>query len=43
MYNKNGQVMDACDREKWRKVVKSMTKRNPVNSVDGEETGSKLN
>jgi len=39
---KNGLVMkDACDREKWREV-KSMTIRNPTNSVNGEETGSKL-
>jgi len=29
--------------DKWREVVKSMTIQNPANSVDGEETGSKLN
>jgi len=42
--HKNGLVMkDACDRDKWREVMKSMTIRNPANSVNGEETGSKLN
>jgi len=42
--HKNGLVMEnACDRDKWREVVKSMTIRNLANSVDGEETGSKLN
>jgi len=42
--HKNELVMkDTCDRDKWRKVVKSMTIRNPDNSVKGEETGSKLN
>jgi len=38
---KSGLVMkDAW--EKWTEVVKSMTIRNPANSVNGEETGSKL-
>jgi len=42
--HKNGLVMkDACDRDKWREMVKSMTIRNPANSVNGKETGSKLN
>jgi len=42
--HKNELVMkDACDRDKWRKVMKSMTIRNPANSVNGVETGSKLN
>jgi len=41
--HKNGLVMkDVCDRDKWGEVVKSMTIRNPVNSVNGEETGLKL-
>jgi len=41
--NKNGLVMeDAYNREKWQ-VVKSITIRNPANSVNGEEAGSKLN
>jgi len=41
--NKSRLVMeDAYNRDKWREVVKSMTIRNPENSVDGEETGSKL-
>jgi len=31
------------DWDKWQKVVKSMIIRNPANSVDGKETGSKLN
>ena len=31
---------DACDRTKWRGMVKTMTIRNPANSVDGENTGS---
>jgi len=34
---------DVYNRDKWRKVVKSMTMRNPANSVDGKETESKLN
>ena len=29
---------DACDRTKWRGVVKTMTIRNPANSVDGDNT-----
>ena len=37
---KNGlEKEDACDRTKWRGVVKTMTIRNPADSVD--ETGSK--
>jgi len=40
---KNGLVMKhECDREKCREVVKSMAIRNPANSVNGEEIGSKL-
>ena len=40
---KNGLVKkDACDRTKWRGVVKTMTIRNPANSVDGENTGSNM-
>jgi len=40
----NGLVMkDVYDRDKWREVVKLMTVQNPTNSVNGEETGSKLN
>ena len=38
---KNGLVKeDACDRTKWRGVVKTMTIRNPANSVD--KTGSNM-
>ena len=33
---------DACDRTKWRVIVKTMTIRNPANSVDGENTGSNM-
>ena len=33
---------DACNRTKWRGVVKTMTIRNPVNSVDGDNTGSNM-
>ena len=37
----NGLVKeDACDRKKWRGVVKTMTIRNPANSVDWDNTGS---
>ena len=40
---KNGLVKeDACDRTKWRGVVKTMTIRNPANSVDGDNTGSNM-
>ena len=40
---KNGLVKeDACDLTKWRGVVKRMTIRNPVNSVDGDNTGSNM-
>jgi len=39
MHNDGLVMKDACDRDKWREMVKSM---NPANSVDGEETGSKL-
>ena len=39
---KNGLMKkDACDRTKWRGVVKTMTIRYPVNSVDGDTTRSK--
>ena len=38
---KNGLMKeDACDRTKWRGVVKTMTIRNPANSVDN--TGSNM-
>ena len=33
---------DACDRTKRRGVVKTLTIRNPANSVDGNNTGSNL-
>ena len=33
---------DACDRTKWRGVVKTMTIQNPANSVDGDITGSNM-
>ena len=33
---------DGCDRTKWRGMVKTMTIRNPANSVDGENTGSNM-
>ena len=33
---------DACDRTKWRSVVKTMTIRNPANSVDRYNTGSNM-
>ena len=33
---------DACDRTKWRGVVKTMTIRNPANSVDWDNTGSNM-
>ena len=33
---------DACDRTKWRGMVKIITIRNPANSVDGENTGSNM-
>ena len=33
---------DACDRTKWRGVVKKMTKGNPANSVDRNNTGSNM-
>ena len=37
---KNGLVKeDACNQTKWRGVVKTMTIRNPANSVDGDNTG----
>ena len=40
---KNGLVKeDACDRAKWRGAVKTMIIRNQVNSVDGDNTGSKM-
>ena len=38
---KNGLVKeDACDRTKWRGVVKTLTIQNPANSVD--KTGSNM-
>ena len=40
---KNGLVKEhACDRTKWRGVVKTMTIRNPANFVDGDNTGSNM-
>ena len=33
---------DACDRTKWRGMAKTMTIRNPANSVDGDNTGSNM-
>ena len=40
---KNGLVKeDACDRTKWRGVIKTITIRNPANSVDGDNTGSNM-
>ena len=40
---KNGLVKEnACDRTKWRGVVKTMTIRNPANSIDGDNTGSNM-
>ena len=40
---KNGLLKeDACDRTKWRGVKKTMTIRNPANSVDGDNTGSNM-
>ena len=38
---KNGLVKeDACNRTKWRGLVKTISIRNPANSVDGDSTGS---
>ena len=31
---------DACDQTNWQGVVKTMTIRNPANSVEGDNTGS---
>ena len=31
-----------CDRTKWRSVVKTMTIRNPANSIDRDNTGSNM-
>ena len=40
---KNGQVKeDACDRAKWRGMVKTITIRNLANSVNGNNTGSNM-
>ena len=40
---KNGLVKeDACNRTKWRGVVKTMTIRYPANSVEGDNTGSNM-
>ena len=40
---KNGLVKeDACDRTKWRGVLKTMTIRNSANFVDGDNTGSNI-
>ena len=33
---------DACDRAKWRGVVKTMTIRNPASFVDGDSTESNM-
>ena len=33
---------DACDRTKWRGMVKTMTIRNLANSVHGNNTGSNM-
>ena len=33
---------DACARMKWRGVAKTMTIRNPANSVDGDNAGSNM-
>jgi len=40
---KKNELVKDIYRDKWRKVVKSMNIQNPANSVDGKETGSKLN
>ena len=40
---KNGSGKEnACDRTKWRDMVKTMTIRNSTNSVDGDNTGSSM-
>ena len=40
---KNGLVKkDACDRTKWRGMVKTITIRNPANSVDGDNARSNM-
>ena len=40
---KNGLVKeDARNRTKWRGMVKTMTIRNPANSVDWDNTGSNM-
>ena len=40
---KNGLVKeDAGDRTKWRGMVKTMTIRNPTNSAEKDNTGSKM-
>ena len=40
---KNGLVKeDACDRTKWWSIVKTMTIRNPANSVDRDNTTSNV-
>ena len=33
---------DACDRTKWQGMGKTMTIRNPTNSIDGDNTGSNM-
>ena len=33
---------DACNGTKWRGVVKTITIQNPANSVEGDNTGSKM-
>ena len=33
---------DACDRTKWRGVVKTITTQNPANSVDRDNTRSNM-
>ena len=40
---KNGLMKeDACDQTKWRSVVTTMTIRNLINSVEGDNTGSNM-
>ena len=40
---KNGLVKeDACNRTKWRGMVKTMTIQNPANSIDRNNTKSNI-
>ena len=40
---KNGLMKeDACNRKQWRGVVKTITMKNPANSVDGDNAGSNM-